>query len=43
MGVQQTRQHAKIDLTRLGWFLGLGRLGWVINFFLIAGKVGFGS
>ena len=27
----------------LGWFLGLGELGWVTNLFLIVGRVGFGS
>ena len=29
--------------TGLGWFLGLGRLGWITKKILIAGRVGFGS
>ena len=44
-GVQPTRQNRPdpIQPVGLAQFLGLGGMGWVTKFFLIAGKVGFGS
>ena len=44
-GVQPTRQNRPdpIQPVGLGQFLGLGGMGWVTKFFLIAGQVGFES